>query len=66
MAKHKEPVAAVAPVVTTVKARVLTNCVYGLCNDVVELSEAEAAQGTAVGFIDCHPDSVAYAESLTA
>ena len=65
MAKHKEAAAPAAPVVTTVKARVLTNCAYGRCNEVVELTEAEAAQGTAVGFIDCHPDAVAYAESLT-
>jgi hypothetical protein len=46
-----------------VKARVLTACIYGKPNDVVEVTSAEAA---ASPDLDPHPEAVAYAESLTA
>jgi hypothetical protein len=44
-----------------VKARVLADGSYGKINDVVQVSEGEAAASTE---LDCHPDAVAYAESL--
>lgn len=45
-----------------VKVRVLRDCVYGKCDDVVEIDAAlvESLQGV----VDAHPDAVAYAESL--
>lgn len=45
-----------------IKARVLTDCVYGKVNDVVVLADAEAA--TATGWVDTAPEAVAYAELL--
>lgn len=53
-----------APEAPKVKVRVLTECVYGKADDVVELTESEATQATADGIADAHPDAVAYAESL--
>ena len=53
-----------AATVRTVKARVLTDCVFGKANDVVTLPE-DVANG-AGGDLDTHPDAVAYAESLQA
>lgn len=44
-----------------VKARVLTAGNYGNVDDVVEVSEAEAAASSE---LDAHPEAVAYAESL--
>lgn len=44
-----------------VKARVLTACIYGKPDDVVEVTSSEAA---ASPDLDPHPDAVAYAESL--
>ena len=67
MAKHKP--ADTAPklkVTDLVKARVLIDCAYGRCDAVVELTEEDAAIGAAAGCIDCHPEAVAYAESLIA
>lgn len=45
----------------TVKARVLIDCEYGRCNDVVEVPV-----GTESAALDMHPDAVAYAETLRA
>jgi hypothetical protein len=45
--------------VAVVKARVLVAGVYGSVDDLVEVSEAEAA---ASGDLDTHPDAVAYVE----
>lgn len=45
-----------------VKARVLMDCAFGKVDDVVEVTEAEAAASTSQ--LDAHPDAVAYAESL--
>ena len=45
-----------------VKVRVLRDCVYGLCDDVVPMDAALAA--SLAGVVDAHPDAVAYAESL--
>lgn len=53
------PVAAPAEMV---KGRVLRACVYGQCDDVVEIPQSQVA--SLHGIIDTHPDAVAYAESL--
>jgi hypothetical protein len=45
-----------------VKARVLFDCAYGNCNDVIEIDQAQAK--TLVGMVDTDPEAVAYAESL--
>jgi hypothetical protein len=45
-----------------VKVRVLRECAYGQCNDVVEVDAAELAGLT--GVVDPDPAAVAYAESL--
>ena len=45
-----------------VKARVLRDCVYGKCDDVVLMDATLAA--SLEGVVDAHPDAVAYAESL--
>jgi hypothetical protein len=47
-----------------VKARVLVGCVYGHCDDVVEI-EAKLIEQLA-GVVDTDPAAVAYAESLAA
>lgn len=52
-----------APAEGKVKARVLADGLYGKVNDVVEVTEAEAA---ASSDLDAHPDAVAYAEGLAA
>lgn len=44
-----------------VKARVLSDGVFGKVNDVVVVDKAVA---DAAGDLDAHPDAVAYAESL--
>lgn len=53
-----------------VQARVLTDCEYGLPNDVVSLSPAAAQAGSAAGLLDTAAEAVAYAaataESLAA
>ncbi|NRR28885.1 hypothetical protein HSX11_01685 [Oxalobacteraceae bacterium] len=49
-----------APV--TVRARVLVDCDYGRCNDVIEIdADLVEALGTVV---DAAPEAVAYADSL--
>lgn len=50
----------------TIAARVLTDCVFGKPNDVVQLSPADAAQAVAAGQVDTSPDAVTYALSLLA
>lgn len=45
-----------------VKARILRDCQYGKCDDVVLMDAALAA--SLVGVVDADPDAVAYAESL--
>ena len=47
-----------------IKARVLTDCLYGTANDVVTLSLDAADAGKAAGLIDTDPEAIAYAESL--
>ena len=49
---------------STVRVRVLLNCPYGKCNDVLEL-DADLVASLA-GVVDADPASVAYAESLAA
>ena len=46
----------------TVKARVLLDCQFGKCNQVVEVDVKELAG--AVGMLDPDPSAVAYAETL--
>jgi len=45
-----------------VKVRILRDCVYGTCDEVVEI-EAELVESLA-GVVDADPAAVAYAESL--
>lgn len=45
-----------------VKARVLVDGAYGVCNDVIDISPDLAA--TMPGVVDTDPAAVAYAESL--
>jgi hypothetical protein len=45
-----------------VKARVLVDCAYGRCDDVVEI-DAASVEGLS-GVVDAEPAAVAYAESL--
>lgn len=49
-----------------VKARVLTPCLYGAADDVVEMPEDDILIGMEAGLLDSNPDAVAYAESLKA
>lgn len=51
---------------TTVAARVLTDCIFGRANDVVQLSQADAAQAVAAGQADTTAEAVTYALSLPA
>lgn len=49
------------PTTGSVKVRVLVNCAFGKCGDVVEV---DAAVATAhADALDAHPEAVAYAES---
>ena len=54
-----------APAPKLTKARVLATGVFGVADEVVELSSDALAQGVAAGQVDSHPDAVAYAASLT-
>lgn len=45
-----------------VKARVLIDCAYGKCNDVISFPEDIA--NSLIGMIDTDPAAVSYAESL--
>jgi hypothetical protein len=47
-----------------IQARVLTDCMYGKCDDVVEMDKGEAKAAEAAGFIDSNKDAVAYALTL--
>lgn len=59
------PAPASAPVASElIKARVLATGVFGIADEVVELSADALAQGVAAGLLDPHPDAVAYAASL--
>ena len=48
------------------KARVLLDCAYGNVNDVIEILPDDLLVAEASGYVDTHPDAVAYAESLKA
>lgn len=62
MAKTQEAPAAPTSPAKTVKARVLRDCVYGKCDDVVEIDASliESLHGV----VDANPAAVSYAESL--
>ncbi len=47
-----------------VKARVLTDCQHGKCNEVASLPASVAKQAQADGLVDTSPAAVKYAESL--
>lgn len=55
-----------APKGKTTQARVLTDCVHGKVNDVVNLSAAELKQAEAAGQVDSDKAAVKYANSLKA
>lgn len=46
------------------EARLLQDCLYGACNDVVTIPAEQLAGAKEQGLCDDHPDSVAYAKSL--
>lgn len=46
------------------KVRILVDCHYGYCNDVVSINTTEIKEAKQAGFVDDHPDAVKYAESL--
>ena len=48
----------------TVKARVLVDCPFGKCDQVVELSGGDLKTATESGWVDADPAAVAYAETL--
>lgn len=58
--------AAEAPKSKTTPARVLTDCVHGKANDVVNLTAAELKQAEAAGQVDSDKAAVKYANSLKA
>lgn len=47
-----------------VEHRLLKDCHYGRCNEVVLLEADEAAAAVADGCADPHPDAVAHAKKL--
>lgn len=47
-----------------VEVRVLTLCQLGVANDVVEVPGAAVEGLKSLGYVDDHPESVAYAKSL--
>jgi hypothetical protein len=53
-----------APAPDTMPVRVLTQCTYGLANDVVTLPVVEALQAQLDGVADANPEAVAYALTL--
>lgn len=55
-----------APKSKTTPARVLTDCVHGKANDVVNLTAAELKQAEAAGQVDSDKAAVKYANSLKA
>lgn len=46
------------------KVRVLADCIFGKCDDVVELAADQLALAVEIGVVDPDPAAVAYAESL--
>lgn len=56
--------AAPAKAVKKTAARVLTDCVHGQANDVVQLTDSELKAATAQGFVDSEKAAVAYAATL--
>ncbi len=44
-----------------IKVRVLLDCEYGQCNDVVELTAAQAKRAEEDGLVDSNPKAVAHA-----
>jgi hypothetical protein len=49
-----------------VEVRVLQNCDFGACNDVVEIPSDQVAGAKNGGLADDNADAVAYAKSLKA
>lgn len=49
----------------TTRVRVLADCQFGRCNEVVALTVDEVRAGLAIGIVDPDPAAVAYAESLS-
>lgn len=49
-----------------VEVRVLTMCQLGLANDVAEVPKGSLAGLKSLGYVDDHPDAVAFAKSLKA
>ena len=52
------------PTTGATKARVLFDCVFGVADQVVELSADDLAAALAIGAVDTDPAAVAYAETL--
>lgn len=50
-----------APEGKKLKVRVLLDCAHGKCNDVVELTAAQAKRAEEDGLVDSNPKAVAYA-----
>ncbi len=50
-----------APEGKKMKVRVLLDCTHGQCNDVVELTAAQAKRAEEDGLVDSNPKAVAYA-----
>lgn len=50
--------------VEQVEVRVLTNCQLGKANSITTLPAGSVNALQALGYIDAHPDAVAYAKSL--
>ena len=46
------------------RVRVLCDCIFGKCDDVVDLPAEHIAEALALGVVDSDPTAVAYAESL--
>lgn len=49
-----------------VEVRVLTLCQLGVANDVAEVPKGSLAGLKSLGYVDDHPDAVAFAKSLKA
>ena len=47
-----------------VRVRLLGDCIFGRCNDVVEIAVEQLSQAVETGVADPDPAAVAYAESL--
>lgn len=53
-----------APAAKSVKVRVLVDCLYGRCDDVVTLAADVAKAAAEAGQVDTDKAAVAYAQSL--